>query len=115
MKIVITILFTLVLFSHSVFSQEINPAETNFESGSALTVQTQATREDVSTSVPVEFSVNLDEASTISVYSTTGATVDNFSVQKKEKISFGKDYQKGIYLLRVCNADYASSTLLIKE
>jgi hypothetical protein len=109
-------MFTLVLFSHSVLSQETNPAETNFESGSALTPQLHTTTlENITTSIPVEFSVNLEEASTISVYSPTGATVDNFSVQKKEKISFGKDYQKGIYLVRVCNADYASSTLLIKE
>ncbi|MCE3227879.1 MAG: hypothetical protein K0S32_2430 [Bacteroidetes bacterium] len=60
-----------------------------------------------------EFSVQLKGASTVSVYSTTGALIDEFV--SEDKISFGKNYAKGIYLVRISDNKNLKTIRIVKE
>jgi hypothetical protein len=60
-----------------------------------------------------EFSVQLSETSTVYIYSTTGALTDQFT--SEGKISFGKNYAKGIYLVRISNNKGTKTTRVLKE
>ncbi|MCE3227881.1 MAG: hypothetical protein K0S32_2432 [Bacteroidetes bacterium] len=118
MKKSLYILSVLVLFSLSAMAQEKRAADFTFATSTLTPTgnDVQASPSEASASPSCnDFSVNLNETSTISVYSNTGVVVDQFNVNGKEKICFGKDYTQGIYLLRVNTVSFVSSTLLIKE
>jgi hypothetical protein len=118
MKKSIYILFALVLFSFSAMAQEKPAAEFSFRSTLVAPAANDALTNQPAPSVNPscsDFSVNMNETSTVSVYSNTGVVVDQFNVSGKEKICFGKDYSQGIYLLRINTLSFVSSTLLIKE
>ncbi|MGZ3884521.1 MAG: T9SS type A sorting domain-containing protein, partial [Bacteroidia bacterium] len=60
-----------------------------------------------------EFSIRVPEESTVTVYSATGAIVEQFSTEGNT--SFGKNYAVGMYMLRVVNKTGSSTLRVIRE
>jgi hypothetical protein len=62
-----------------------------------------------------EFSIQVNEGDVVSVYSVTGQILEQFNSPVQNKILFGKNYSKGIYLVKVQNHASIRTGRVVKE
>ncbi len=61
-----------------------------------------------------EFSIQLNEVSSVTVYSYEGKLIEQFNAMN-ENFSFGKDYSAGIYFVKISGTETSSAFKIIKQ